>query len=89
MCEIISESNTLRAIQMNRISITQQRALFLISLTFLAMTIELVLCRFESFNMPSMDLFSLLMLYLVVPHNIVDVFSSVSNVTDDRIFVYQ
>jgi hypothetical protein len=50
---------------MNQISIRQTRvSLFLISLTFLAMSIELVICQLEFENMPSMSLFNLLILYL-------------------------
>lgn len=51
---------------MNQISIRQTKvSLFLISLTFLAMSIELVLCTFEQLaELPSLNLFNLLMLYL-------------------------
>ena len=50
---------------MNRISIRQTRvSLFLISLTFLAMWIEFVICNFITLNMPYRDLINLLALYL-------------------------
>jgi hypothetical protein len=49
---------------MNQISISQTRvSLFLISLTFLAILIEFVICQFK-LNLPNRDLINLLMLYL-------------------------
>ena len=49
---------------MNQISISQTRvSLFLISLTFLAILIEFVICQ-STLNLPNRDLINLLMLYL-------------------------
>lgn len=49
---------------MNQVSIRQTRvSLFLISLTFLAMWIEFIICNFITLNMPYRDLINLLTLY--------------------------
>lgn len=50
---------------MNRISMRQTRvSLFLISLTFLAMWIEFIICNFITLHMPYREFINLLMLYL-------------------------
>lgn len=50
---------------MNRISISQTRiSLFLISLTFLALWIEFIICNFIILNISNRDLIGLLSLYL-------------------------